>query len=634
MPARSPRHVFVWFASLCLASAWALAGCDTPAVERCPDGKEWQGDTCTWMQREDCPPGEVGFVGRATCTPVGARVCSPGTERDPETGVCTLHLPERRCPDDMLLLPSVGKCAPISACTPLDPTAFDVWVDPTLPPDDQHAPTVAEAIAQLPDGGTIGLADGTHVVDAVVDADIHIMGRCPTHTRLMHRADVMFDVSTPAFHLENVTLETPTGTAVLARFGETTLSSVVVQTPSNASLIAVGASAAMRIQRMRLQVPNELFVDGVGAPIAIGSGAQLYVDGLDARFRGRGIEVHDNTSHAEIQDALVRGSGTIPSALVNHRQLGIFYASGGTLEARDVVSTGTQPTVFADSGATIDLRRIYISKRGGAISALNIVNAELLLSDTTVAAVGSALNLSGPYSQLDIRHSTFDSISDGTYEASVRLFDYAHARFYRTTIRSAQAPFSGECASAFNEDFSNINDIDTTACALTLQDVHFDGHALGSGPRVIWTSTLHANAVHVERTVKTGFAIQTRHADITQLSVSNVTSASNETGTGLSVFGGGTFNMSQSILQRTSGSALHVENRWAFLSPTPGVRMHLDDTLIRDSLIGLSTGADVVVSSEPLDDVGLYATQDVLFSNNLLRTGQLTLPVPPIPQAP
>lgn len=243
------------------------------------------------------------------CAAIGVTLCAEGFVTD-DAGGCEPILPASPCPDGAVALPGETSCRPLTDCgsgrwgnIPLEPGA--VYVDAAAPSGgdgSEAAPlsNVLAAVAQVPDGGLIVVAEGTYVGDVPITAKaVRLWGRCPD--------------------LVSIVGDGSTGLA-----------------------LSFTSSFGSELHGVSVTGP------GVGVSIA---GSVVTVDG---------VRVHDTASFGFDAESLVDGvSGTqafVTNLLVERATAVGLHVVEATVVAEGIVVRDTQPTASGTAGRGVNVQ--------------------------------------------------------------------------------------------------------------------------------------------------------------------------------------------------------------------------------------------------------------------------------------
>jgi hypothetical protein len=155
-----------------------------------------------------CDPGTMPKLPEATCVPVGTAACHDGFTRDASGWGCAAVLPTSACAASDRAKLGATTCAPVDDCTAAFPPPGATLVTASDPS------ALETAIDAAPAGATIAVDAGSYALSAVIEKDLHVLGRCASQVTLTAAKGSVFTIGSGAnVDVTSVTLTAPTSTA-------------------------------------------------------------------------------------------------------------------------------------------------------------------------------------------------------------------------------------------------------------------------------------------------------------------------------------------------------------------------------------------------------------------------------------
>ena len=342
---------------------------------------------------EHCPPGQIPIFSEG-CQPVGVTECHPDFI-DVDSGLCIPRSED--CPEHHIAVPTQG-------CVSLDPpegcgegtwgaitlTEGDVHVDASAEPlgdGTREAPltTLAQAYAQVADGGRIVIAAGDYPEGLMLTKAVSLIGRCSSMVTISGLKPSPYNFSAVLQVRNGVQASISDLTLSGAGVGLNAVSQtkvdmhrVVIQGAHGVGLLVAGAGTSLSASTIEITQTVPKSASGTsGRGIEAQGGGAIMIEGAElSDNQGFSIYSNDSGSSLTLNDALVtrtllktnmetgvavrvRDAGTLmmSKAVVSHTQgrpLSAFeFGTRVTLNESVLIGAQTEPDGTGGTGVTV-----------------------------------------------------------------------------------------------------------------------------------------------------------------------------------------------------------------------------------------------------------------------------------------
>ncbi len=313
------------------------------------------------------------------CVQVGVSQCSPAFVG--ADGFC--HPRSNGCPDGTYPVPSLG-CIPIDGAgcgeapwgnIPDDP--LNVYLDLNFFIDtgegtvggdgSRDAPfnDMYSALATVPEGGRLVLAEGYYQAPVVLDKGIEIVGRCPSLVTLsgvgsMNGYEVLVGVSGAVLpvSLQRLRISGP-AIGLRVESAVVTLEDVWIQGAYTSAVQVVGDST-VTLTRTLVEDTNPMFDGTYGDGVLFVDGATGILNQVAIRKnRLRGVLAYDTSTFVSVSDSVVET--TLPQESDGFVGQGI-QVTGAEVYLSDVALGGNQRGLYAGDAAQVTMTRSLVEE--------------------------------------------------------------------------------------------------------------------------------------------------------------------------------------------------------------------------------------------------------------------------------